>query len=242
MKESTVAGLKVRWTGGDDGHGGGNGPLAILLHGYGAPGDDLVPLWREIPAPRATRYAFPEAPRALGPQFDEGRAWWDIDIMAYQFAVLAGRTRELTESVPEGLVEVRAMVTELLAELVPTTKSAPVVFGGFSQGAMVSLDVALHTDIAVSGLALLSGTIIARQEWMPRLASRRGLRVVQSHGAQDPILPYEVAEELRDALSAAGLDVAWFPFRGGHNIPPSALEALGSLLSGQPAHSAERKA
>ncbi|WP_394832892.1 phospholipase [Pendulispora rubella] len=239
MKESTVAGLKVRWTGGDDGHGGGEGPLVILLHGYGAPGDDLVPLSREIPAPPGTRFAFPEAPKSLGPQFDEGRAWWDIDIMAYQFAVLAGRTQELTESVPEGLTEVRARVTELLTEVSSTAKGGPVVFGGFSQGAMVSLDVTLHCDVPLSGLALLSGTIIARQDWIPRLGSRRGLRVLQSHGTQDPILPYEVAEELRGALQAAGLEVTWVPFRGGHGIPPGAFEGLGSLLGG---HSAKGKA
>src|SRR5947209_15886119 len=46
MKESMVAGLRVRWAGGDDREGGGDGPLVILMHGFGAPGDDLVPLWR----------------------------------------------------------------------------------------------------------------------------------------------------------------------------------------------------
>ena len=35
------------------------------------------------------------------------------------------------------------------------------VLGGFSQGAMLSLDVALHRDVAPAGLVLMSGTLLA---------------------------------------------------------------------------------
>lgn len=38
MREVSVGGLKVRLTGGVDGQGGGDGPLVMLLHGFGAPG------------------------------------------------------------------------------------------------------------------------------------------------------------------------------------------------------------
>jgi phospholipase/carboxylesterase len=44
MRVDKLGGLTVRLTGGTDGKGGGNGPLVVLLHGFGAPGDDLVPL------------------------------------------------------------------------------------------------------------------------------------------------------------------------------------------------------
>ena len=44
MKDTQLGGLRCRMTGGTDGSGGGNGPLLILLHGFGAPGDDLVAL------------------------------------------------------------------------------------------------------------------------------------------------------------------------------------------------------
>ncbi|MDR4500552.1 MAG: hypothetical protein MRJ96_03745 [Nitrospirales bacterium] len=42
MKERTIAGLQVRIAGGNDREGGGTGPVVVLLHGFGAPGDDLV--------------------------------------------------------------------------------------------------------------------------------------------------------------------------------------------------------
>jgi predicted esterase len=46
----------------------------ILLHGFGAPGTDLVPLAAEIDAPNAVRWLFPMAPLLLDPQAPEALA------------------------------------------------------------------------------------------------------------------------------------------------------------------------
>src|SRR3954447_13802462 len=52
----------------------------VLCHGFGAPGDDLVPLYGELlhlqPELARQRFIFPEAPLSLGPG---SRAWWLID-------------------------------------------------------------------------------------------------------------------------------------------------------------------
>ena len=48
MRTTTLGQLTVHLTGGTDREGGGDGPLVVLLHGFGAPGTDLVPLWREL--------------------------------------------------------------------------------------------------------------------------------------------------------------------------------------------------
>ena len=104
MRNETLGGLHVRITGGADGHGGGDGPLVVLMHGFGAPAEDLVPLWRAIDAPRGTRWAFPAAPLSLEAQFGGGaRAWWMIDMMRLQIAMMTGQTRDLTGDVPAGL-------------------------------------------------------------------------------------------------------------------------------------------
>ncbi len=231
MKNVTFGGLGAVLTGGTDREGGGDGPLVVLLHGFGAPGDDLVALHRVIDAPRGTRFLFPVAPLALPPQYGSGRAWWHIDMAALDLAIREGRARDLSRDVPEGMPEARAKVIALLAEAKAALAPSVVVLGGFSQGAMLSCDVALQSDVALGGLALLSGTLLAEADWTARLPSRRGLPVLQSHGRQDPILPFEAAERLRDLMKAAGLDVTWVPFTGGHGIPPAALEALGSLLA-----------
>jgi phospholipase/carboxylesterase len=231
VKKTRLGALDARITGGTDGDGGGDGPLVVLLHGFGAPGDDLVNLWRQIAAPRGTRYVFPAAPIDLGPAYAGGRAWWWIDLEARVRRERSGEPRNAAE-VPDGLDLARPQVDALLEEAVALLRppAGKVVLGGFSQGAMLSIDVALRTPHPLAGLVVLSGTHIAADEWAPRLEARRGLPVFMSHGRDDELLPFAVAEGLRDTFVRAGLEVEWVPFRGGHGIPPGVLEGLGGFL------------
>ncbi len=232
MHEEVFGGVRVRISGGTDGSGGGDGPLVILLHGWGASGGDLVPLGDVMGAPPGTRFVFPEGPLSLDMASGGGRAWWLIDVDRMNQDFLNGRPRNLSKEVPEGLADARAAIVRLLDELrsafgVPLEKF---VLGGFSQGAMLACDVALRTELPLAGLALLSGTVLARDEWLPLMPKRKGLRVLQSHGTGDPMLPFFLAEQLRDFLSDAGLEVEWVGFQGGHEIPQVLLKPLGSFL------------
>lgn len=241
MRSERLGGLTARILGGTDGKGGGEGPIVVLLHGFGAPGEDLVPLGRALGLPRDVRFVFPAAPLTLdGLGMHGGRAWWHIDMERLQLAIMTGRARDLTKERPEGLPAAREAVLSLLDDLERRLGAAPeqVVLGGFSQGAMLSCDVALHTERPLGGVVLLSGTLLCEDDWRPRMAARRGLRAFQSHGVVDPLLPFELAERLRDALVAAGVDIDWVAFRGGHEIPPAVLARLQTFLRGlvAPAH------
>jgi phospholipase/carboxylesterase len=228
----TFANLTVRIAGGTDGQGGGSGPVVVLLHGFGAPGDDLVSLWRVLRAPRGTRFVLPEAPLQLPAEYGNGRAWWWIDMEARMRRRQQGIAPDVGE-VPEGLREARASVETLLAE-VSRALGPPVnqvVLGGFSQGAMLSLDVALHSDRPLAGLVFMSGTHIAAEEWAARYDERRGLPVFMSHGEQDELLSFGVAQRLRQTLASHGFLVDWLPFPGGHAIPWDVIEGAGAFLS-----------
>jgi phospholipase/carboxylesterase len=233
MKEIELAGLKLRLAGGSDREGGGTGPMIVLLHGFGAPGTDLVPLWRQLAVPRETRFAFPEAPLSvdLGMPGLEGRAWWMIDLMRLQAALEEGKERDLTREVPEGLAPARERMVAFLDALQAEFPADKLVLGGFSQGAMLALDVALRTERELAGLVLLSGTLLAEDEWRPLLPRRRGLPVLQSHGRDDPLLPFRIAERLRDALREAALEVKWIAFNGGHGIADGVLDELGAFIT-----------
>lgn len=232
MRLERLGGLQVRLTGGSDGRGGGDGPVVVLLHGFGAPGDDLVSLWPALNLPRGTRFLFPEGPLSLHLGFGESRAWWMLDLERRNRDVAAGRTRDLSLEVPNGLVEARTKMVALLDDAQRRLGADPkqVLLGGFSQGAMLACDLVLRTDWPFAGLAVLSGTLIAKEEWVPLMPKRRGLFVLQSHGSQDPLLPLFLAEELRDLLAKAGLAVEWVGFRGGHEIPDLVIDRLGTFI------------
>jgi len=233
MREEQLSGLWTRITGGTDGKGGGTGPVVILLHGFGAPGDDLVSLADVLNVPTGTRFVFPEGPLSLSFGPSDARAWWLIDMARIAADQAAGRVRDLSQDIPKGLAPARETMLAFLKEVEQTFDTDPrkTVLGGFSQGAMLSCDVALRTAQSYAGLIQLSGTLLATQEWVPLLQKRKGLPVFQSHGMQDELLPYVGAERLRNTLSKSALAVEWHSFRGGHEIPRSILQRLGPFIT-----------
>ena len=233
MREEQISGLRTRVIGGSDGKGGGRGPLVLLLHGFGAPGDDLAPLADVLNVPAGTRFVFPEGPLSLSFGPGNARAWWLIDMARLAQDRAAGRVRDLSQDIPKGLVPVRETMLSFLKEIEQRFDADPkkTVLGGFSQGAMLSCDLMLHTDRPYAGLVQLSGTLLAQPIWGPLLPKRKGLPVFQSHGVQDEILPYAGAERLRDTLAHAGLSVEWHNFRRGHEIPRVVLQRLGPFIT-----------
>ena len=232
MRHEHWAGLDVCITGGQDRQGSGEGPLVVLLHGFGAPGDDLVALWRYLNVPDDVRFLFPAAPLKLDMGFGDARAWWMLDMERVTQARDQGKWDELSQEIPRGLSPARTQMQDVLSLAIESlaVPSESLVLGGFSQGAMLSTDLVLHSDIPFAGLALLSSSLIAKHEWLTRLPNRQGLPVFQSHGIDDPILAFSMAQQLREHIQLAGLPVSWVEFRCGHEIPIRVLEGLGTFL------------
>jgi phospholipase/carboxylesterase len=210
----------------------------VFCHGFGAPGDDLVPLGVEFlqrePALRdRVLFVFPEAPLSLAAQgLPGGRAWWLIDMFKLQRAVELGEFRDLRREKPTGLDSARELLNGTIDQLMmdlnlPLTR---IVLGGFSQGSMLATELTLRLAEKPAGLVIYSGTLLSEDDWRTRAASCHGLTVLQSHGRSDPLLPYPLAEELRDMLLEAGADVEFLPFPGMHTIPQAALQATTRLL------------
>jgi phospholipase/carboxylesterase len=211
----------------------------VLSHGYGAPGTDLIPvasmLTQIVPAlDGKLRFLFPQAPHELAELgIPGGRAWWNLDIMQLQQAVAIGEYRNLINESPRELPDTRQMFQAMLAECAADT-GVPIsrtVVGGFSQGSMLSLDACLFAEERPSGLIIWSGTYINQAIWRPRVEKLSGLQVFQSHGQFDPLLPMELARQLRDELQAAGNAVDFLEFPGQHEIPMDALERTAAMLA-----------
>ena len=138
MQTLELAGLTARVVGPADAT-----TTVVLMHGFGAPGTDLVPLADVLS--RQARYVFPAAPLELGGFYgDAARAWWLIDLARLEQELMRGKLD--TSSVPDGLPAAREQVLRLVDQ-VEARFGGPghkLVLGGFSQGAMTALDVALQ--------------------------------------------------------------------------------------------------
>jgi phospholipase/carboxylesterase len=222
--------LEVVFAGGNDARGGGDGPLVVLLHGFGAPGTDLVSLHRALGLPPDTRFAFPAGLVDLSRVFGgDARAWWDIDLEARMARAARGEPRDPNE-IPEHMDAAVTAVADWLDNYRAQTPSAKLILGGFSQGAMLALEVALHLTEPPHALALLSSTLLARSRQAPLLSKLAHTRVFQSHGQSDVVLAYEDAEKLHTHLKGAGLDATFRSFRGGHEIPQAVLSDLSAVV------------
>ncbi|HVJ87870.1 MAG TPA: hypothetical protein VM452_19560 [Caulifigura sp.] len=211
----------------------------VVMHGFGATGEDLVPLAEEIvhrdtALADTVKFIFPAAPLEPDEMIDYGgRAWWPIDMAKLQRAMMLNDFRDLRAELPDLLPAARKHIFDLIDEVRAETGWGldRFVLGGFSQGSMLATDVALRLPEPPAGLVIWSGTLLCEKEWLPLMPGRAGLRVVQSHGRQDPILPFVAAEWLRDALTTAGLGVEFLPFNGPHTISQPAIEATVRLLA-----------
>lgn len=209
----------------------------VLCHGYGAPATDLVglaqPLIATAPADFKAVLIFPGAPLDLAIiGMPSGRAWWPIDLDR----LINRRTPELLaqfrKACPPGLVEAREKLVALLADAGRHfgLTADRFVLGGFSQGAMLTTDVALRLKKPPAGLCILSGALINEDEWAGLARERGPLKVLQSHGEYDSILPFPAATSLRDLLVSAGADVDFYEFDGDHEIPLEVLHRLTHFL------------
>ena len=204
-------------------------PYIILFHGYGANAFDLMPLSQYLLPSQQVNWLFPQGILDMDFGFGMmGKAWFPIDIAAFERAIATGNYRDLSQSEPAGFVNARAAALAMLQALdVPMGK---IVLGGFSQGAMLATDLTLRLPVAPAGLAILSGTLLNAESWTQLAANRKGFSFFQSHGRQDPLLPFAMAEKLNELLRNAGLIGKLHAFSGGHEIPPEVLLQLDDYL------------
>ena len=137
-------------------------------------------------------FIFPGAPLELDPMFD-ARAWWMIDMEKIQQLMERGETREMRSTSPDQLPLCREAITQVIefAREEYSLKANQIVVGGFSQGSMLATDVALHYGEPLGGLIIWSGALINEPVWQECAKQQEQLRIVQTHGRIDPILPIE---------------------------------------------------
>jgi len=110
------------------------------------------------------------------------------------------------------------------------------VIAGFSQGAILSMDVSLHlprdndSDPSPLNVVCWSGGLMCSQEWEKLVDKRKNIKVIASHGKQDSLLPFVMGKALEQFLQKHEIPVEFISFDGGHQIPPQAVSRFVKLL------------
>ncbi len=203
----------------------------ILLHGYGADFSDLTSLASIADPEQAWDWYFPNGHLEIPfSPLHSGRAWFPIDMVRLQYAQESGQKRPFADHTPAGLVAASEQVSLLFKTLQQSYPS--VCLGGFSQGAMVSCDVALHSELKPTLLLQLSATFAAESRWENAVKIRPEVcPVLQAHGRHDTVLSFSAAEELNAFWEKHKFPHRFMPFQGGHEIPYDVLQALRLQLS-----------
>jgi phospholipase/carboxylesterase len=186
----------------------------VLLHGYGANGDDLIALgdgWRRW-LPDAV-FVAPNAAETI-PGMYGGLQWFPLTM------------RDPSEYW-RGVVSAQPAVDRFLdAQLAHYRLSADrLVLVGFSQGTMMALHVGLRRTAAPAGIVGYSG-LLAGPEHLAEITTRPPILLI--HGEADDLIPVAALHAAREQLAKSDLLVEWHVRPGvGHGIDPD-----GEMLAG----------
>ena len=201
----------------------------VLFHGYGANCHDLVGLSEFIKPHGGASFYFPNGILSvpLGP-FTSGKAWFPIDMQALDRLMQKGEYRDFQAHRPEGLQRAQNVAHDFLSEI--KKNHDEVIIGGFSQGAMLSTDLVLAESIKAKHLLILSGAYLNKERWLEQAKEISALSFFQSHGENDPILPFQGAQQFYEDMSSLGHYGVFSGFKGGHEIPYKVLTELSNFL------------
>jgi phospholipase/carboxylesterase len=200
-------------------HGGGKpGHMVVLLHGYGADGNDLIglaPLFGQL-MPDTIFYA-PNAPQPCeGNPF--GYQWFPVSRLDPALA-LAG-VRDAAPSVDLFLDE--KMKEHGLDE-------SKTVLIGFSQGTMMSLHVGLRRKKPLAGIIGFSGMLAGAEILKDEGKTKPPVLLV--HGDADEMLPAGLSQRAAQALTEFGIETRLHIAPGlGHSIDDTGLQLAARFL------------
>jgi phospholipase/carboxylesterase len=193
--------------------------LVVLVHGYGADGQDLLGLanhWQGLLPTVA--FAAPNAPTRIpgGP----GYQWFPISRIDPQ---------EMKKGVEAAGPALDEYLDGELARLgLPPERLA---LAGFSQGTMLSLHVGLRRKVRPAAIVGFSGLLPGPP---PPASESEGEipPILLTHGDSDSVIPPQAMFLAANQLGLAGACVQWHLAPGmGHGIDPDGLAIAGQFLS-----------
>lgn len=185
----------------------GSRHLMVMLHGLG----DSIEGYRWLPEAMRLpwlNYLLVNAPD----DYYGGFSWYDI-----------------TGNSAPGVLRSRKLLFDLLDDLRARGYSTEqTTLGGFSQGCLMAIDVALRYPHRFAGVVGISGYVFEPNKVLLELSPvALEQRFLVTHGTFDPVVPFEKTRPQITKLQAAGLRIDWREFAKPHTI--AGEEELGVI-------------
>jgi phospholipase/carboxylesterase len=198
--------------------------LVVILHGYGADGNDLIEIakvWQPL-LPNAA-FVAPHAPEPCE-QAPMMRQWFPLTFRdPNERWVGVNRARPVLE---------RFIEAELGRLSLPASALGLV---GFSQGTMMALHAGLRRTVTPAAIVGYSGLLVLPPDGdLDTFAGEISARppVLLIHGDEDNVVPPQALFQATEVLPALGVPVQWHMSAGvGHSIDPEGLRHGGEFLS-----------
>ena len=199
-------------------NGGKPGHLVVLLHGYGADGNDLIGL-APVLAPLMPDVVF-HAPNAPYPCEGNpmGFQWFGISRLDPQVAAAGARS---------AAPFVDTFLDDTMAKYGLDESRTALV--GFSQGTMMALQVGLRREKQIAGIVGFSGMLAGPEALKGEIKSRPPVLLV--HGDSDEMLPAALTQRAAQVLQDNEVKVAVHIAEGiGHGIDQTGLSHAARFL------------
>lgn len=180
--------------------------ILILLHGYGSGADDLVPVGKKLFYSQEYHFLndYISCLYPVGPieTYEGGRAWSELN--------------------GEGFMQTQSKLKAFVKSIQAMNPSAYIVVGGFSQGAIMTLNLMSKEIDAITGYALFAPANMM-------LTKPKGINVkpvFMTHGRKDKVLPFRESLSIKNYLKSKKYPITWVPHDEGHVIVDSTLKTF----------------
>ncbi len=188
-------------------------PLVITLHGRGSNGADRAGLGPVIDD--GYRFICPDAPRAF----------YATAGMPYGFTWFDGWP-PAPASFQASRKSLLDFIDEVRAEFPSNGKVALI---GFSQGAMMALDLAFRMKDSPSAVIAMSGAV--NESELPEKMERKDVPMLIVHGTQDDVIPVLYARKTRRILEDRGLSSEYHELPMGHWVNDESMALVKGFLA-----------